>query len=948
MKATTSIAGLLLLAVAAVATYAFLDTGGVGVDGELSELTSEVGEEFEGEAESDSTDDLEADGPPRPGVEEASTPIDDAPAREATTSKDGELRIRVLINDKPVANAHVASLSYPEYLEIKKKLAAQISKKVAGAAAKNNSLALMVEDHGVRTRADAAGVAPVIGAPPTPKAGSGKLNASHILISSSWRSSNREWVGVAAWNDTHFGCQWFRVSDLKKKQVRDFRIQEDKTLVVRVVDTNGKPQPNYPLRFYRPRPKKSASSDARHTTGSDGRLVIEHWQTKMKSAKQRWVVLPEVVYREPYFVAFATESLEKEYTLRVGATGAMSFVIKARDGDPVRESASVQLYAVQKWPKIENSKFSVPSAKQSSSGGKVEFARVGLGLRFKTGVTIGSYFRDRSNFEYPGPMRAGETVRHELRLGTDGIRVNGTVALSEGRALAEGASLAVSFMPPQAAPKVQATKCAADGSFSLYLPFSKAGVYRFALPSVVEKVKLEALRTANVGGAGARVDLGEIVLAEPETIISGRVTTAEGKPLRRARVSLTEKRRVGKREKWLSTHIRTVTTGNDGIFRLVGHSMRGSFRLQVSCSGYVTVYRPVQIGENEIEVRLTQLGSVSLAALIKPGIVSRVRLRARDVKTRASRSTRVRVNKSGTTKFRLGNLKPGVYNLQLEMDGWAAPIWLRKSYRVQSGANAVPGPIDFRNVIKRYAFRLSTASGPVSKKRPVRLMIEVPQIGQVATATIHTVKTSVLTLVAPHPSLAWRAHLTGARPIQGRAIPGTTKVVLPSPSASVRFVVPGIADNVKRFAGSYATLVFQRVKEPGIANVVPVNSRIASFTSGIDRRTATMRSDRASIAFEYPDARYKVTLEVRKSIPWSRFSSNFGSRSSYLPISGINLNGFSSFSRLRTALTHTMSLGEITPNTCGKEHVFKGAEAAVNKAFAALRAKVEARNKKKR
>lgn len=474
-RSQKSIPALLVPAFAAAVTCFFVALGTADVDAGLQDDGSDF-------AESTGAD-LEASR--GAGEREFSTPIQDEPAREvATRADDSGPRVRVVLGQKPVANARVASLSYRDFQNFRWK------------AAKHDSVGRIVEKHGLSTRADASGVAPVIDPP-----------------LSSW--SNENYAIVAAWNETHFGYAWFPIHELKQKSIADLSIEVDKTLVIRVVDTNGKPQAKFPLSFYQVRPNKPADFVQSCTTRNDGRLVIAHWKNSVWSVKDRFVVLPTIPYREPYFVAFTTESLEKEYTLRVGATGAMSFIVKARDGGIVRASASVELRPSHEWPKIETCSFKVPTIKRRSVGGKLAIARIGLGMSFKASVDIGNSYSPGNKVEYAGPTRAGETTCQYLALGTRGIRLEGAITLAEKRPLATAAQLSVSFQSPGSSPSLQSVDCAADGSFSLYLPYSGAGDYGFALSSVVDNVKFEARRTATIDGWTGRVDLGMVTLAVP-------------------------------------------------------------------------------------------------------------------------------------------------------------------------------------------------------------------------------------------------------------------------------------------------------------------------------------------------------------------------------------------------------------------------------------------------
>lgn len=428
-----------------------------------------------------------------------------SPRRGRASNAERALRVRVLLpgagggTPMPCPGAVVAALSHEDCLRLR-----------AQAGSQKLPLASIVEGFGARVRAGADGVAHL--------APLGRPSSS----TSSTSSTSNPLVVVAAWLDGDFACREFLRSEFMRDEPVDVVLARDMSLVLRVLGPDGQAVPRFPLRFYR----LSAAPWARElphrvSTDAEGRLVVAHWQTIMESPTMGCVVFPDLVYRDPPpFLSFRHEDLDKEHVLRVGATGSLAFVVKARDGRAIVSPGSVTIEAQNAPLEIDGCKIPVlrPSAKLEA--GRARFERAGLGLRVRPRVRLGKLYRTEAGEEFVGPVRGGQLVEHEIRL-NDGVRVRGKIAFAGAADPEAEQRLSLTVSAPNTRARGMWIRCDAGGSFSTLLPYCGAGSYRVVLEAPAKSArdgsvtKLQALRFLAVAGAAADLDLGLVKLEAP-------------------------------------------------------------------------------------------------------------------------------------------------------------------------------------------------------------------------------------------------------------------------------------------------------------------------------------------------------------------------------------------------------------------------------------------------
>ena len=784
------------------------------------------------------------------GIGEAVTSDDDGRAGSATGP-----RVRVLRGENrvPVPHATVAFLTKERFDEVMKE-----------AKGGDSRLGVLIEQHGTRVSADDQGLAPLILPPPSQPA----------------RSLNRSsaWVGIAAWTDDEFAVQWLSTQKLSpdKSTIVDLVLEKDLTLEVVTVGADQQPVPNCPLVFYDLRGKRNAVRRDAFVADNAGRLLLRHFQITKPSAG-RWALLPQVLCKAPTHIVIDLARFEPSYTLRVPAFGSLVFDLKGRDGRAILDKGTIQLRtealaALQ----IEDQRLEpMNQVSQSTEQGRVRFDHVGLGMRFKAEVAVGRNFRERCSVDYAGPLRHGEELRYELRLENDGVSIRGVAVLPDGVAGSKGEKdlpwLELAFGADNNVRSSETAKVGEGQRFSFFVPFVQCSSYRLYLRMRHPEGDLRAYRQVVVSGPGSSIDLGDVALLPPEPILQGRVVDEDSKPIEKAQIVLMERLHGSNgRERVVKIGVDGAGTDKNGAFAILGPQMPGSYQITVTRQGYETKKLPVTLGKQPIEVRLALLGELTATLHLDPGIVSKLRFRARS-QGGSSTSNRMSLPKSGTVVFRMANLLPGTYRLSAEIDEWGAPIWSHDAFVVRRGSQTLGQDIDLRGRLHRFKLYGSVDGRAFQKTDRATLLMYQEQVPDPKAAWRSTTFGGVVAFVAPQQGIRYRVHLPGAKPLEGTALPGTTELRFKA-EAQHRFRVPGISARlellrreVPAISAATAHLVFERVLVAGDTKHVDfsqMSAAVLHLEAGLMRRSVSMIDDRAQIAFEEAEAEYEVTLEV--------------------------------------------------------------------------------------
>ncbi|MCA8970523.1 MAG: carboxypeptidase regulatory-like domain-containing protein [Planctomycetes bacterium] len=824
--------------------------------GDTPSLDTPIGEDVADTHETDESDgggedvSIETEQPPEDdrifgGIEEAQT-------QDAGQAGAGDgPRVKVVVGDdkRAVRGATVAILPSDEY-----------ATHYAKHEGSDKRFTTIIEAYGKRFVTGSDGTVPLV-IPPPPESSDGAPNN---------KISGRRWIGIAAWDDEHFGVQWLSTSKVGNKgggSTIEVKIDPDETLDVLAVGIDQRPIANFPIGFWDLGTKKNANRREVHRTGADGHLVLRHFQTMKASG--RWALLPDMIGKSLPHVILEKGALESSYTMRVPPFGSMRFDLRGRDGRVLGERGTVTLVPLE-LPKveIEGKEFRMSNRTEKTEGGSVTFDFVGLGIRCKTYVAIGRHFRDRPSTEYAGPLTSGQEQRYELRLENDGVAITGHAELADFPLPADG-KLELFFTADANVRTGETSDLGENGSFSFFLPFIRASSYRLLFRLRIDKTVYETFKSVSVSAPGARIDVGALRLEPVISIVSGRVIDQFGKPVRGAQVSLQESiRDTAGRERSINIGVNTVRSEKDGAFALMGRPIPGQFTLRVTASGYENKTVSVRMGGGPIEVRLDQLGELHASVQLDPGIVKRVRLRARHSSGRST-SSRTSPSKAGLAAFRLRNIQPGTYTVTVEIDEWGHAIWLRQGFVVRAGSQSIGQTIDLRGMLQRFELRGVLDNREFKKGDRANVLVNCPIPGDPNTYRQYRLE-KPLVLIAPRADIRYRAHREGCKLIEGIALPGITELRFTTNSPH-RFHVPGISQRVEGIQNEIAevsragaSMVFQKVAKANATGSIslPKNGTSANFDRGSQRRSIPIVNDRVSVSFEYDDADYDVFLEV--------------------------------------------------------------------------------------
>jgi hypothetical protein len=432
------------------------------------------------------------------------------------------------------------------------------------------------------------------------------------------------------------GAAWaFRVVDrLPEERSVTLRLEPDRPLHVRVVDSSGTPVGGVPVALRRAIDARPAFTWKWTDTQAVGGLAtFLHFQRRLAQGSGWHVLLAFPVRDQEAFPVDADTPVEPPVTLIVPDTGRVLVRVRNPAGRvPDLEGVDLALAAFTPgaggeplWPAGPWTRPHLDAA------GEARVPWIGLGLELRAALV-----RDDAELvadSFAGPARPGEEVTFMLVLAWPSpATVTGRFVLGDGRAWPSATAEVQTELFPASERGMHSRTIAVhgDGRFRAMVrdarPANGTRALRFKARHPDDHGEVVAVVPLEQDVPPEGLDLGDVLLDYGELLVSGRVVDAGFRPIAGASVILRTHTVTAGGDFWPRIAVTgTLQTSADGAFALhlrPGEPPQGEeLRLETRAEGFVAESeRAVRRGERNVEVVLAQAGALAGSLELDQGL----------------------------------------------------------------------------------------------------------------------------------------------------------------------------------------------------------------------------------------------------------------------------------------------------------------------------------------
>jgi hypothetical protein len=515
---------------------------------------------------------------------------------------------------------------------------------------------------------------------------------------------------------------------------RTLDLEPDVPIRARVVDAGGAPVAGVPVGL-RVTAQWWSWDILKATTGADGIATLEHAQVALlqQDTSQRFAVGIVMHAEEPIQAEVDLEALPSEpIELRLPAYGSVEVILdriegsgeNAGEGAGASASPSALVFLQEIGREEEQPGYQTWSPRQLEDG-RTLFATVGLGLRFIAQPQSPEVAIQPQ--EFVGPRAAGERVVVHLTPGAAKPRVTGRALLEDGTPLADARLRGtIQYLDPEndwTAGFASATD--AEGRFSAHVAEAEgqpaaAGALELELEDPVRGKLAGSVPLAGRLLPGKN-DVGDVRLAPPPLLVSGRVVDAAGNGIRGARVtveSASEQREVfiGYAGAGGSSVLHwggvSAVSAADGSFEVRGEMAGDLFRVTATHADYRGL-EPVEATRGaSVVLTLAAAGRIAGRIEAEAGIsAGSFQVLALDA---SGNPVGQEERREGDGRFELGALEPGSYAVAVHLSDENAEIARVDDVLVEAGKTTEDprlDPIDVAGKVERIVLRVRDRDG---------------------------------------------------------------------------------------------------------------------------------------------------------------------------------------------------------------------------------------------
>lgn len=592
-------------------------------------------------------------------------------------------------------------------------------------------------------------------------------------------------------------------------------LQPDRTLEALVVDATGTPVTDVELALQWRDARSSAHDPVPlGRTDASGRRRVAHCQRLVTTAGETLGEIVALVGADPLAgVVVDVTDPPPEVRLVLATLGRVVVSVRDRSGQPARGDGtdSVAMTILDERPtgtiRTRGSRLERVGADGTARFDLVPFDRFLV-------LLLEGHDADA---HLDGPTRENPEVVVALDRDAAGATLVARLVDDAGQPLATKALLDCQYAEHL---RTDAVSSDADGRITAHVGRAPVGRHAFVRIRASSPHPLGAELPAVLATAGIN-DLGDVALRPRQVLVRGRITAAEPKALRAARVEV-ERLRVGA---WIEDPaLRADVRPDDGAFEIVGWVPRGE-RLRLRAHGLeVPPADPVEcsVPANDVEIAVGAAGTVTARLMLDADVMAwelQHRLQRTDRESAdAIAATRMRPGADGVQLVIWAGLAPGTYRLLVAAAG-GETLTALAGLTVTSGPCTDPrlARIDLRGRVRRIRVFVQDAAGaPLPDARGSIVSVGAERsdpfdlhAGQVAVSSARPLH--LLVAVDAH-RIVELPHVTGDATV--RVVPTPVQLVrvmseLPFPddvSVSLQLVPTGLPAHARQHLSEHIAL----------------------------------------------------------------------------------------------------------------------------------------------
>ncbi len=433
--------------------------------------------------------------------------------------------------------------------------------------------------------------------------------------------------------------------DVKEDQTSPIVLElaVDRTLLVRVLDTSGKPCANVPVLLEVQDGRNVYPWKAR--TALQGLATFRHIGvgSALDSRSAAGTVSIDAPLAQPEEATFRFQDWPEEpLELRLVEHGSVVVEVVEESGKPVPKFPRGVTLSVKREQAAGAVLYGRQRIEQEVVDGRARFEPVGLGLTLEASLDARPE-RDQASTTFAGPIRAGEEVLARLVLPEPKVvlifrALNDRGEVLTNRRFESEVTRALAGSSISSAP----LSYESDGEGRLRIPLFETWSEGMTLTVVLKHrdpssgEALEAELDVSREPPPGEMDLGDVVLESPNVLVAGRVIDDAGAPVASAQICVKAyEQSAGEEPRLWSTHYQSA--GSDGRFSIPDREISAELRLIATALDFISSDPlPFERHERDLVITLHRGGALE-GSIVPPEGVSASAFRAEAFPTEIGR-----------------------------------------------------------------------------------------------------------------------------------------------------------------------------------------------------------------------------------------------------------------------------------------------------------------------
>lgn len=637
------------------------------------------------------------------------------------------------------------------------------------------------------------------------------------------------------------------------------------------------------VRFERSRQQLSVASRQLDEQSSQ----VEEQRRRRAPETQAWpladfVVTAEVPQIQPALLRFPARAIPGDIVeLRLPAMSSLVVHLLGPDGAPLRSPCSVML-RVDAGTRVAGTApanfddLCTMRIDKALGADTVVFAPVGLGLHFDLHVR----FADNDfNFQHENAAGPLTLAPQEIEVRTPAwfTMLAGRFVDDRGRALA-GVEAEIFVAGARGRVEGERLRPEDDGRFELPLRLrNPAPPYTLEVQARIGDRRFGKLIGLPELVQGRRTEIGEVVLKELPVLASGTVRNDLGEPLAPVDVVVN----VLRGDRWTEESFVRDRTDTEGKFLIYGEPRPQRLQLTATLRRHAGETRAIVFGER-VEIVLSRTGAIQAEGMLPPFVPREaVFATLADAAGGKPRDIQVRPRPNNGFELRIGDLRPGAWDLMVRVRGLPRPLAVAERIFVRPGETVRPATIDgldLRGQLFEFMVRAVDQAGQPMPDPGSPLLVELRDERGLPTLVPFAWRSGRVRVITDQPSVNVIGMASGHRPARALIQAGDSTLTLTRLHPLV-LQLPGLRAQLGAQQAARISLVF--VGDTGVPGVdLQASDQSSGRTRGYSRAALGKAGgaglgadDTVSVALMF-NGRYEIVLRVDG--PGGRVSKTIG------------------------------------------------------------------------